>query len=1100
MPIRVGLVAVVLAVAGAGVGGPRPGGAASPDAAVRFGRDVLPILSDNCFLCHGPDAKARKADLRLDTHDGALAVIVPGKSAESELVRRITAADDERMPPPKTKRALTPAQKETLRRWIDQGAPWGKHWAYESPERPPVPEIQDAKSRIRNPIDAFVLARLRVEGLSPGHPLAGRPEADKATLLRRVTLDLTGLPPTLAEIDAFLADTSPGAYERVVDRLLASPRYGERMAADWLDVARFADTNGYQNDFARSMWPWRDWVIAAFNRNQPFDQFVVEQLAGDLLPNPTLEQRIATGFNRNNRTVTEAGSIEEEWRVENAVDRVETTATAFLGVTMGCCRCHDHKFDPFTQREFYQFLAYFNSVNEKGFYSETPGNVPPLIQVRSAEDERRVKQFDEAIAAAAKAVKSEEASLAERQQKWEDGLRTTPPPADPRDWAVRFPLAGDFHGQVGTHDLTPRYSSPAAATREGEAPAEPNGPVRQEPRPPGRSFAGKAVGGLGFTADGPISKALRLDGKEKTFVDAGQAVHPERDQSFSYGAWVKPRGNGGAILSKMDDAAAFRGFDLLLLGQERSQRKNRVAVHLVHHWPDDAVKIQTRDPLPADAWSHVFVTYDGSGKAAGVTLYVNGQRAPTMVVNDHLTGTIATDQPLRLGARSGSAPLAGDLADVRVYPRALTADEVKAVAVQPLALAVEPPADARTPGQQALLGQVFRATFGTELVEARRREEQAKQEKAAHEKRVPTVMVMEDLPKPRPTYVLKRGQYDVPDKSQQVEPGVPACLPPLPAGASKNRLGLARWLIAPANPLLARVTVNRFWQRYFGTGLVATAEDFGVRGERPSHPELLDWLAVEFRESGWDVKHLQKLIVTSATYRQASKASPALLHKDPENRLLARGPRFRLPAEVVRDNALAAAGLLTERLGGPSVKPYQPAGLWEELAGGAGEGPYVQDKGPNLYRRSLYVYRKRTVPHPEMATFDAGSREVCQVKRARTNTPLQALELLNDVTYVEAARRLAERMLTEGGRSPSDRLTFAFRRATGRPPTAAELQVLTRGLDRYRDQFDADPDSAKKFVHQGESPVNDKLDPVELAAYAAVAGVILNLDETITKE
>jgi hypothetical protein len=1081
MSSRVGLLAAVLAATEIGVTRLSPGAAAPPDSVVRFSRDVLPILSENCFLCHGPDAKGRKADLRLDTRDGALAVITPGKSADSELLRRVTATDNERMPPPKSKRApLSAAQQQTLRRWVDQGARWGRHWAYEPPERPPIADISDPKSQIRNPIDALVLARLRAEGLS----LA--PEADKATLLRRVTLDLTGLPPTLAEIDAFLADTSPDAYERVVTRLLASPRYGERMAIDWLDVARFADTNGYQNDFARSMWPWRDWVIAAFNRNQPFDQFVVEQLAGDLLPHPTVAQRIATGFNRNNRTVTEAGSIEEEWRVENTVDRVETTATAFLGVTMGCCRCHDHKFDPISQREFYQFFAYFNSINEKGFYSETPGNVPPLIQVRSPEDEQRLKQLDAAVAAAAKSVAAEEAALADRQRRWEDGLRTTATPADPRDWTVRFPLTGDIHRQVGIQDPTLRPLSPRGKGDQNQG------------SPP--SHLGKEMGGLGFTADGPIGKALRLDGKEKTFIDAGQAVRLERDGQFSYGAWVKPRGNGGAILSKMDDAAAFRGVDLLVLGQEGSQRKNRIAVHLVHHWPDNAIKVQTREPLSTDAWSHVFATYDGSGKAAGVVVYVNGIRATTTVAADHLTDTIATDQPLRLGARSASAALAGDLADVRVYPRALTAVEVNAVAIQPLALAVEPPTDARSPAQQALLGQVYGTTIGTELVSARRRAEKAKQEKAAYEKKIPTVMVMEDLPKPRPTYVLKRGQYDAPDKTQELQRGVPACLPPLPAGAPPTRLGLARWLVDPVNPLLARVTVNRFWQRYFGAGLVATPEDFGVRGERPTNPELLDWLAVEFRENGWDVKHLQRLIVTSATYRQSSNASPALLQKDPENRLLARGPRFRLPAEVVRDNALAAAGLLTERLGGPSVKPYQPAGLWEELAGGAGEGPYVQDTGPNLYRRSLYVYRKRTVPHPEMATFDAGSREVCQVKRARTNTPLQALELLNDVTYVEAARRLAERMLSEGGQSPSERLTFAFRLATGRRPTAAALQILTRGLERYRDQFAADPAAAKDFVHQGESKVNEALDTVELAAHAAVAGVILNLDETITKE
>jgi hypothetical protein len=779
------------------LGGTCRGADAAP--AVRFSRDVLPILAENCFQCHGPDEKARKAKLRLDTAEGAGAVIKPRKSGESELILRVNAeADDRRMPPPRTNRRLTAAQKDVLRRWVEEGAAWGKHWAYETPTRPPLPPVKNA-AWARNAIDFFVLARLEREGLAPS------PEAARETLIRRVTLDLTGLPPAPREVDAFLADDAPGAYERLVDRLLASARYGERMAMDWLDEARYADTNGYQNDFARTMWPWRDWVIGAFNRNQPFDRFLTEQVAGDLLPGATQAQRIATGFNRNNRTVTEAGSIDEEWRVENAVDRVETTATVFLGLTMGCGRCHDHKFDPVSQREFYQFFAFFNSVNEKGVYTEQRGNVPPLVRLPTPQDEARLREFDGAIAAAERALRELE------------------------------------------------------------------------------------------------------------------SARPGRD---------------------------------LLEGELRAL-KDRLA--------------------------------------------------------------------------------------------------------------------------------------------------KLRKERADHEQRVPSVMVMEDLPKPRETFVLKRGRYEMPDRNQQVEPGVPACLSPWPAGAPRNRLGLARWLVSPDNPLTARVAVNRFWQHSFGTGLVKTAENFGLQGEPPSHPELLDWLATEFAR-GWDVKAMQRLIVTSAAYRQASKASPALLQRDPDNRLLARGPRFRLPAEVVRDNALAVSGLLVEKVGGPSVKPYQPPGLWEQLAGGAGEGPYVQDKAPGLYRRSLYVYRKRTVPHPALTTFDAPSREVCQVKRPRTNTPLQALELLNDVTYVEAARRLAELMLTEGGNTPEERIRYAFRRATARAPEPGELRVLARGLARYRQTFGSDKEAAGRYVRHGESPVDARLDAAELAAYTATAEVILNLDETITKE
>ncbi len=689
--------------------------AAEGPAPIRFSRDILPILSANCFQCHGPDEKARKAKLRLDVREGAERVLALRPGGDSELVRRINATpDDGRMPPARTNRKLTAAQKDLLARWVRQGAPWGKHWAYETPVRPPLPRVKD-QMWARNAIDLFILARLEREGLAPS------PEAPRETLIRRVTLDLTGLPPTPAEVDAFVGDRSPDAYEKVVDRLLASPRRSERLALEWLDEARYADTNGYQNDFARTMWPWRDWVIDAFNRNLPFDRFVVEQLAGDLLPGATLAQRIATGFNRNNRTVTEAGSIDEEWRIENAVDRVETTTTVFLGLTMGCCRCHDHKFDPISQKEFYQFLAYFGSLNEKGVYTEQRGNVPPLVAVPSVLDGQRTRQMDEAIAAADRAAQQLEAAGAGR------------------------PL---------------------------------------------------------------LEAELRLL-KEK--------------------------------------AAKLR------------------------------------------------------------------------------------------------------------------------------------------------------------------------KERTEFDKRIPTVMVMEDLKNPRPTYVLKRGRYDQPDLAQKVAPGVPACLTPLPAGAPSNRVGLARWLTAPDNPLTARVAVNRVWQHSFGIGLVKTAENFGLQGELPSHPELLDWLATEFVRSTWDLQALERLIVTSATYRQASKVTAPLLQRDPENRLLARGPRFRLAAEVVRDNALAISGLLVERVGGPSIKPYQPAGLWEQLAGGAGEGPYVQDKGPDLYRRSLYIYRKRTVPHPALTTFDAPSREVCQVKRPRTNTPLQALELLNDVTYVEAARR-AGSAHADGGR------------------------------------------------------------------------------------
>jgi hypothetical protein len=1036
----------LLALAWMAVAGP-----AAPPQPIQFGRDILPILSENCFRCHGPDERARKARLRLDTPRGAARVLVPGEGAASELVRRINADDEERMPPARSNRRLTDRQKDLLRRWIDDGAPWGKHWAYETPVRVPLPVVRDGRWP-RNGVDHFILARLEQEGLAPA------PEAARETLIRRVSLDLTGLPPTPAEVDAFLADHAPDAYERLVDRLLASPRYGERMALGWLDAARYADTNGYQNDFARTMWPWRDWVVDAFNRNLPFDRFAVEQIAGDLLPGATLPQKVATGFNRNNRTVTEAGSIDEEWRVENVIDRVETTATAFLGLTLGCARCHEHKFDPFSQKEFYQFFAFFNSINEQGVYTEQRGNVPPLVAVPGPKDKARLAQFDAALAAAREKVRREEAALPARQKEWEDRQRTLRPPPEPRDWAVRFALAGELRGQAGDGHLV-------SATYKG---------------------AGKPA-----WVEGPTGRAVRLDGKDGSYLDAGQAVAPDWKEHFSYGAWIRPRGNG-AVLSKMDDEAGYRGFDLLL-------NNGKLEVHLVHHWPDNAVKVAAPEP-PRDAWSHVFITYNGSGKASGVKVYVNGQPARTEAQNDTLRGTINTTQPLRLGKRSTGFPLKGDLADVRLFRRTLSADEVEALALRPVTEALEVPAQRRGKARQELLARVFRDRYADALRQAQEVVDKLRREKEEFEKGIPTVMVMEELPEPRDTYLLQRGRYDRPERGQKLRPDVPACLPALPAGAPHDRLGLARWLADPANPLTARVAVNRYWQHYFGTGLVKTAEDFGLQGERPSHPELLDWLATEFVRTGWDVKAMQRLLVTSATYRQSAQTPAELLRRDPENRLLVRGPRFRLPAEVVRDNALAVAGLLVERLGGPPVKPYQPAGLWEDLAGGAGEGPYVQAQGPDLYRRSLYVYRKRTVPHPVLTTFDAPSREVCQVRRARTNTPLQSLELLNDVTYVEAARHLGQLMLTQGGSSDEARIAYAFRRATGRPPAAAESRVLAKGLERYRSQFRADPAAAKRYVRHGDSPVDARMDLAELAACTSVAAVILNLDETITKE
>jgi hypothetical protein len=728
---------------------------------------------------------------------------------------------------------------------------------------------------------------------------------------------------------------------------------------------------------------------------------------------------------------------------------------------MGCARCHDHKYDPISQKEFYQFLAFFSALNEKGVYTEQRGNVPPLVRVPSAPQQQELQRLERAVADAEKARLDAEKGLPARQALWEQEQQAGPPPAESRDWALRAPLDGSRYGE-----------GPAGETIEAR-------------------FPGQAKAQPTWSA-GPIEKALKLDGQADSCVELSRGVSLDRTDGFSYGGWVKPDGDG-AVLSKMDDGKAFRGYDLLI-------QDGKVEVHLVHAWPGDAVKVRSKEPLPRDVFTHVLVTHDGSGKAAGVQLYVGGRPVPVEVQADTLRGSLVTDQPLRIGRRSASSPFKGELADLRIYRRTLSEADVAALAAVPMKVLARMGSARRSGEQQARLARLFRETVDRPLREADARLAALRKQRTDLETSLPTVMVMEDMAVSRPTFVLKRGQYDLPDETQKVDPAVPGCLNPMPAGSPPNRLGLARWLADRDNPLTARVFANRIWEQHFGMGLVKTAENFGLQSQPPSHPALLDWLAAEFIRSGWDVKALHRQIVTSATYRQSSRATAARVQRDPENRLLARGPRFRLPAEVVRDNALAIAGLLSPAIGGPSVKPYQPAGLWEELAGGAGEGPYVQDRGERLYRRSLYVYRKRTVPHPAMANFDAPSREFCQVKRSRTNTPLQALELLNDPTYLEAARALAERMIADGGSDPEGRLAHGVRRAIGRTPGPDEVRLLASGLERYRRAFAVDPGAAAEWLRHGERPAAPGLDPIELAAYTATASVILNLDETITRE
>jgi hypothetical protein len=773
------------------------------------------------------------------------------------------------------------------------------------------------------------------------------------------------------------------------------------MAARWLDAARYADTNGYQYDGERYMWRWRDWVIEAFHRNQPFDQFVLEQVAGDMLPNATLDQKIATGFNRNHRANTEDGIVPEEYAVEYVVDRVETASAVFLGLTLGCARCHSHKYDPVSQKEFYQVFAYFNNVPELGRAMKY-GNSPPLVAAPTREQQVRLAELNRRIAEVDALLK---------------GRDRGPVPDPDASW---WPVSGLVH-----------------------------------------EFAGG-----------------EFDGNQA--FDAGDVARFDIDDRYTLSAWVAGE---GAVFSKMADNPRGRGYGVYI-------EKGRVHVHVTSNYADDAIRMESEETLEPGRRYHLTVTYSGSRMAEGVHVYLDGRRAAMKVLLDTLyrpfrnAGRVFSEK-FRIGGGGGpERRFRGRIEQVRVWDRVLHEDEIAAMAGRP-------------ESREARLRWYFLDRLAPPAVrEAWRKRLALEREREALERTFPTVMVMAESNPPKETRLLVRGAYDKP--ADKVEPGVPAVLPPLPPGAPNDRLGFAKWLIDPSNPLLARVTVNRFWQMYFGTGLVKTTEDFGSQGEWPSHPELLDWLATEFIRTGWDVKAMQKLIVTSATYRQSSRVTPELLQRDPENRLLARGPRVRLPAEMVRDQALAAAGLLVEKIGGPSVKPYQPEGLWKET--NMQDMDYVQSRGPDLYRRGLYTFWKRTIAPPMMLNFDAANREACVVREHRTNTPLQALNLMNDVTFVEAARFIGQRMMKEGGATPADRLRYGFRLVLARPPSAAEEQVLLDNLRYHLDYFASDERRAQGILRVGDSPADPALAARELAAYASVASLVLNLDEAVTKE
>lgn len=1009
-------------------------------ASVQFNRDIRPILSDNCFACHGFDAKKRKAGLRLDVAEGAYAAnkegrvaIKPGDPASSELWKRLQTSDpDDVMPPPDTHKSLNPEQKKLVRRWIEEGAPYQNHWAFEPILSSTVPSL-DQGGKGENPIDRFISARLSQEG----HGMS--PEANRVTLIRRLSFDLRGLPPTVAEVDTFLEDTRPGAYDRLVKRFLDSPQYGEHMAKFWLDVARYADTHGMHLDNERQMWAYRDWVVGSFNRNLPFDQFTVEQLAGDQLPSPTTDQQIATGFNRCNVTTGEGGSIDAEWLFRYAVDRATTTAQAWLGLTAGCAVCHDHKFDPISAKEFYSLYAFFYSSADPAMDGNALRTFP-TVQLKSAEDDTRLKEFDRQIQAA--------------ESKISEAVKTT----EYRDPAVQIP-------------------APVPRTEEK---------VWVDDELPG-----------GFTAQTPPVWVTVENGKvfsgKRAVRRQGDGLTQEVYESSS-GSLVIPPGAKLYVYVFLDSANPPKAV-MLQFNRDNWEHRAVWGDSEAIAWGSNGTSSrQGMGPLPKTGeWIRLEFAAESVGLKVGDNL--------KGLAYTQFGGTVFWD---KAGVVGKVDPANDPLASFDVWSRQNEGKELKELPEDLRKLLKETKPSNWSQAQRDSLRGYYISKICSETRSVFdplfQKVADVRKQRDAFNDAIPQSFVFKDLDKPRDAFVMIRGAYDKP--GEKVEPGVPSILPPLVRNSTNRpvRLDLARWLVSKDNPLTARVTVNRFWQQFFGTGLVSTPDDFGSQGQSPSHPELLDWLAYRFRDSGWDIKELVRLMVTSETYRQSSKVSADLLIRDPQNHLLGRGPRFRLDAEQLRDNVLFVSGLLDRTLGGKGVKPYQPPNIWEPVAyTGSNTRDYKQDTGPSLYRRSLYTFLKRTAPAPFLSTFDAPNREQFCTRRERSNTPLQALQLMNDVQHFEAARSLAQRMLLEGGGSTEDRLRFGYRTVLSRPPTSDELAIVGRALGQHLERYRKDPEAAVKAVTFGDSKPSTLIPAVDLAAYTLTANLLLNLDETVTR-
>jgi len=1016
---------------------------------VNFAREVRPILSENCFSCHGPDDKARKASLRFDIKETAFAklksgsvAIVPGKPDESELVFRVESDDpDIHMPPKKSGKQLTADQVALLRRWIEQGGAWSTHWAFEPPRKPELPAVKNTGWPI-NEIDRFILARLESEGLSPAAM------AKKTTLIRRVTLDLNGLPPTLKDVDAFLADSSPRAYEKVVDRLLDSPRYGEHMARVWLDAARYGDTHGLHLDNYREIWPYRDWVIRAFNSNKPFDRFVVEQLAGDLLPDPTPDQVIATGYNRCQVSTNEGGSIEEEVYVRNIVDQVDTNGTVFLGLTTGCARCHDHKYDPIRTKDYYQLFAFFNNIDGPALDGNS-AKWAPIVPVPTVQQVEALKAVDAEVAAVRRTM---DAAIAKEAS------------AEPNDCTLCCDCCVEESEPARRADFTwiddalPPGARPTGEDR-WDFVTKPEHPVYS-----GRASVRQKASGL----------------KQCIFENAAYRLKiGAADALFAY-AYIDPHHLPKELMLQWHtkegwDHRAYWGENLISFGKDGTPERLAIgALPPAGKWVRLEVPVARLKLAPGAIIDGLAFTQQG-----GVVYWdKGGLRTETPQDGQRYESFASWIRAER------SSPTPGLPTNLR---SAAALDPSRWTKLQ-------------SQGLHAYFTEHASARFAAVLDPLQVKIEEAERKRTKILEQASTTMIFREKPgEPKPAFILKRGEYD--QRGEKVARAVPAFLPPLPPGAPANRLGLAQWLIAPNHPLTARVAVNRFWLQVFGTGIVKTAEDFGAQGEPPSHPELLDWLAIQFRGDGWDVKRFMKRLVMSAAYRQSSRVTPETLAKDPANRLLARGPRFRLDAEMVRDQALFTSGLLVETVGGPSVKPPQPSGLWEAVAyTDSNTAHFTADTGiARVHRRSLYTFWKRTAPPPQMSTFDAPSREACQVRRERTNTPLQALLLLNEPQFVEAARALAERTLREGGSTSVDRLAYMFRLVTSRAPNANDLAELSSAVNDLSVHYTKEPAAAKQLIATGETKPDPRWSPSELAVWTMIGNVILNLDEVITK-